>query len=833
MPAPKFKYRRVLRRAGAVLGLAVAGIAMVAGLLWGYLWFNRERVQQEALALVNSQLAAPLAVRSAELDVWSRFPDVSLRLNHVFCKDVLPAGSADTLFYLPQVYVQFAAWDLVRGQTTVKRLTLRGGRVEIRQYANGTGNYQFWKESTGPNPRVDLAGVRLENVRLRLEHPAHALESRVETLTLKGSIREDRMRAQLAWKLRLPRPNPTPDRPDWAVSGFVRLVQEGERTELQNGELRWEEWVLRLTGVFAPNDWRWTAAAEDLDLAALAQNLPSAWLPDPQTVNATGKANVQIKGRTVPAGTRVQAAVQLRETAVRLPSSGWEITGAQGQLTWDNGPRGRLEDAELRVRFTSDPADGTVVLRNFTAPELEAQLKVHLPLATALAWGGFRIVESADGQVSGNVRVAKNYAGWPQLSATGLDGANVSGTLALSRGKAKLHGTGAALENLTAQLTLRSPDAHLDECRFRVGGSDFSLTGPAYRTVDWGGTDPLFLDLNLSSRNLRMEDVLAWKVWEAQEPEGASTEPATPWDYRVQLGANQITYRKVTALRARGRVWSTGDRLDADQISFSTAEGTVSGAFSWVPQGPFTELNLDAQAQRVRLSTLLREFENFGQSELTADQLDGKANLAVVCAARFNEEGSLDPASLQAVVDFTLTNGQLKGYAPLQALARYADAKALENLQFGTLSNTLTVAQQTITVPPMAVENNALSLRLNGTHAFSGAVDYTVEFRLKEALSAQKKGTKRPRELDAYLAETSDPGKVWIPVRITGTADAPKITLNTQKAAQSSAQTVRSDFKKQGAELRQLLKPSEPKPVPAQKYIFEWEEESGDTTRIP
>jgi hypothetical protein len=184
-------------------------------------------------------------------------------------------------------------------------------------------------------------------------------------------------------------------------------------------------------------------------------------------------------------------------------------------------------------------------------------------------------------------------------------------------------------------------------------------------------------------------------------------------------------------------------------------------------------------------------------------------------------------------VDFTLTNGQLKGYAPLQALARYADAKALENLQFGTLSNTLTIAKQTITVPPMAVDNNALSLRLSGTHAFSGAVDYTVEFRLKEALSAQKKGTKRPRELDAYLAETSDPGKVWIPVRITGSTDAPKITLNTQKAAQSSAQTVRSDFKKQGAELRQLLKPSEPKPVPAQKYIFEWEEESGDSTRIP
>jgi hypothetical protein len=188
------------------------------------------------------------------------------------------------------------------------------------------------------------------------------------------------------------------------------------------------------------------------------------------------------------------------------------------------------------------------------------------------------------------------------------------------------------------------------------------------------------------------------------------------------------------------------------------------------------------------------------------------------------------PAQSQAVVDFTLAQGKLTGYAPLQALSKYADAEALQNLSFGTLTNTLTWKDGVLTVPPMAVDNNALSLKLHGTHRLNNTVDYTVQFRLKEALEAKK--TRRPKEWQAYIEEASDPGKVWIPVRITGPTDQLKITLDRTTAAKSSSQAVQADFKKQGKELRQLLQPAPPAAPKREKYIFEWEE-APDTNRVP
>jgi hypothetical protein len=554
----------------------------------------------------------------------------------------------------------------------------------------------------------------------------------------------------------------------------------------------------------------------------LANILPPAWLPDPQTIKATGALDLSIRGRTVPAGSRVQVTAKIRDAQINLPNNGWTIDQTNGTITWDNGPGGTWREAVLEARFTSDATDGTIRLTNFEAPTLVADLNVHLPLATALAWGGFRVVESATGAVRGNVRILQSYPSLTALAETALDGATVAGNLTLGRGSAKLYGTGATLENLEAKVSLQSPHALLEAVTFRVGKSDLRLTGTAQNSLAWGGTAPLFFDVDLSSRRLFVEDVLAWAVWNAEEPllPNQTQEPEAPWDYRLRLHAQNLTYQTFSATQASGTLWSTGDRLDGADFKLRASDGVLTGGFSWEPNGTGSVVLCNAKAQNVRLSSFLRSWDNFGQNELTHEHLDGKADLTVACRVPLNAQNDADPQSIQVVVDFTVREGRLRNYAPLQALSKYAQAQALENLRFGTLKNTIAVAQGVLTAPPMTVENNALTLKLYGTHSFDGTVDYTIQFRLKEALNAKK--SQRPSELNAFLAESNDPGNVWIPVRIYGPQDAPTITLDTKAAAQGSLQTVQADFKRQGSELRQLLKPAPAAQPAAEKYIFKW-----------
>jgi hypothetical protein len=241
----------------------------------------------------------------------------------------------------------------------------------------------------------------------------------------------------------------------------------------------------------------------------------------------------------------------------------------------------------LDARFTADAIDGTVQLTNFDAPTLEAELNVHLPLATALAWGGFRVVESATGEVRGNVRITQSYPSLTVLAEKALDGATVTGNLTLGRGSAKLYGTGATLEQLEARVSLQSPNALLETVTFRVGKSDLRLTGTAQNSLDWGGIEPLYFDVDLSSRQLFVQDVLAWAVWNAEEPPlpNQTPEAETPWDYRLRLHAQNLSYQTFSATEASGTLWSTGERLDGADFKLRASDGVLTGGFSWEPSG--------------------------------------------------------------------------------------------------------------------------------------------------------------------------------------------------------------------------------------------------------
>ena len=834
MPRPaSTRRRRILLGAGALVGTVLGGVLLAAGGL--ALWMHTHKAQwlQATVSRVNEQLAVPLNVQGADLDAWSHFPRIALRLDGVWCPEVLPKNSADTLFYLERAYVQFNAWDLLNGRAVVERIHVQNGRAKIRRYADGTDNYHFWKPSTGPNPQVDLHRIRLEGIALRVESEgAFAQECLLREGTLRGNLSPTGFQAQAEWDLEIPRWGGRIRRP-LPSTGSIVLEQKGDLLELHSGTFTLGPWELSATGTARPNDLAWKATANGLDIAALAELLPPEWLPDPRTVQATGRLDLTARGRTLPQGTRVIATARWHEGTLELPASGWKLNQTNATLTWDNGPAGAWTDAHLRIRFTSDAADGTASVRNFESPQCAAKLHVHLPLQTALAWGGFRTVQESSGQVTGTVEINKDFPSWAAASQTGMDGARVSGTLSVQKARALLHGTGLPLEQLSAELQLQSPHAQVAVCSFRVGQTDVRLTGTLENALDWGGTAPLFLDLRATSRRVELQNLLDWAVWEVSEPPlppGREPEPETPWDYRLAFFADQMAYRSFRAARAQGVLLTRGDRLEGSELRLQTAGGTASGSFVFSPQGSGSVLQAQAQARSIQLKTLLREWENFGQTQLTHQNVDGTAQLDVVCSVPLDAQGAPQPAQSQAVVDFTLAQGKLTGYAPLQALSKYADAEALQNLSFGTLTNTLTWKDGVLTVPPMAVDNNALSLKLHGTHRLNNTVDYTVQFRLKEALEAKK--TRRPKEWQAYIEEASDPGKVWIPVRITGPTDQLKITLDRTTAAKSSSQAVQADFKKQGKELRQLLQPAPPAAPKREKYIFEWEE-APDTNRVP
>jgi hypothetical protein len=86
-----------------------------------------------------------------------------------------------------------------------------------------------------------------------------------------------------------------------------------------------------------------------------------------------------------------------------------------------------------------------------------------------------------------------------------------------------------------------------------------------------------------------------------------------------------------------------------------------------------------------------------------------------------------------------LLNGELINYKPLAALSKFVSLTDLQNLKFAELNNTIEIREQTITIPKMLIENNAVNITLSGSQNFDNFIDYDLKVNLSEVLRKKLK----------------------------------------------------------------------------------------------
>ena len=130
----------------------------------------------------------------------------------------------------------------------------------------------------------------------------------------------------------------------------------------------------------------------------------------------------------------------------------------------------------------------------------------------------------------------------------------------------------------------------------------------------------------------------------------------------------------------------------------------------------------------------------------------------------------------------------------------------------------------------MLLENNALQLKVAGTHGFNQIVDYRFELQLRDMIGGRK--PKRSKSIDAYITEESSRGPIWVPIRATGPIDKLSIKLDGQSLRQEAKASIKQDWQKQAAEIKNSVKPTIYQAIaPEKKYEFEWNDGDQDSSR--
>jgi hypothetical protein len=155
------------------------------------------------------------------------------------------------------------------------------------------------------------------------------------------------------------------------------------------------------------------------------------------------------------------------------------------------------------------------------------------------------------------------------------------------------------------------------------------------------------------------------------------------------------------------------------------------------------------QLENVDIRRLFYAFDNFGQNGITYQSLEGKLYTQANISVGINNKGSLVPGSLNGNVYFSLRDGALVNYEPIQRIQKFVfKNRDLKNIRFAELKDSLIIKNDEVYIRRMEVQSNVMTLYIEGLYSMKGNTDISIQVPLNNFL--EKRANERPRNKGIY-----------------------------------------------------------------------------------
>ncbi|HSH66566.1 MAG TPA: AsmA-like C-terminal region-containing protein, partial [Bacteroidia bacterium] len=310
------------------------------------------------------------------------------------------------------------------------------------------------------------------------------------------------------------------------------------------------------------------------------------------------------------------------------------------------------------------------------------------------------------------------------------------------------------------------------------------------------------VEATLHSNHLNLNELLANK----QEGEARQSRYKLKFSEHINVNLNseieQLQFRNFEATDIKGIVKLKDKKLVVDPITFSTMNGsiTTSGLVDGSDTSKLT-VTCFSDVNKINISQMFLEFENFGQSTITNKNIKGEATFKIQFSSELSPELSMNMSKLYSSVDLSIENGELNNVEAMKSLSRFIDLKELENIRFATLKNQIEIKNEMIHIPKMEVKSSAIDLTASGTHSFDNRINYRIKLALNDLLARKAKRAKKENDEFGEVADDGL-GKTNLFLLMSGTVEKPVIKYDSKSAVQH----VKQDLKSEKQTVRSILK---------------------------
>lgn len=784
------------------------------------LYLFQDDIINYAVGEINKKLKAKVEVSQIEITFWKTFPNVSLDFHNVFIRDALPnASRADTLLYSDMVRLKFNPIDIWNEEYKVKELEIGKGTLQLKVNKKGKVNYDIVKSSNDAKSsefKLTLKSIRASDLRFSytnaIQEQTYATD--FKQLHLKGKFTDKKYSVRTEASLQIRRLQngriPIVINQPATTSVDIFVDREKNTVSLPNGILHLAGLPMKIKVFVNSHSVDASLVAKDLALTDVANKLSVQETEHINRFKGSGTASIRLKvhsALTADAYPYIDCSFNVKDGKLVEPMKHLTVSDLQvdGNYSTMKG-KGNEEVNLRRIAFhtTGRPFRGKLFIRRFHAPRYtgDAHGSVNLAVLHAL----FRLpkIDELTGNVDVDVdfKLATHYF----MNLPVVEVEDGAGTAVMKGVAVKLLGDSRRFEHVSGKVVMNQHEAALENLNVVLGRSDLNLNGH-FDHIDHFLQNRANLDITVVAQS-RQIDLADFNNTETATGSGeALRDWLLPDKIRgdARLDVDNIILGEHNFRNIHGNMTVGCRTILIEQLFGRNSEASVNGTLAVVESAPeYFDVSTSLHSNDLKFKPLFREWNNFEQSVITADNISGRAEVQLDLRAPFDMRNGILKEKIESQIHMKVYNGNLKNVQTFKELVaslktpktrlvlKKREIEALEgklnDIHFETLENIIYIKNSTITIPEMLISSSALDIKTEGTHTFDNQIDYRFSFRLREL--------KIQRDESEFGIVEDDGTGIRLYVRMYGSLDNPTIVWDGQSKKEQAKEN-REEAKKE------------------------------------
>ncbi len=753
---------RLTKRILKVLGIIIGFFVLVYVVLYVYVTSHKQSILKKVSSQISTKLNGEVTIKNAELNFFKHFPNMSVEIDGITIKDTMYPVHKHIFFQAEKVFVMLNIRRLIKQKDAVKGLTFQNASLYLYTDTSGYSNDYLLEGKKDSTKKTDespseilLEQVNLRNVHVVIDHrrKERMIDLDITKLNcdingsdsiLKLGLDSKILIHQLGFNL--------------AKGAYVKEKALNGQFEISFNRLQKQlffddidlevgDHPFTFSGRFNFDEERkynLTISTKKIDVAfgrslltdKISRAVSVATIEKPVDVQA------KLVGTLKPGEPLVNVSWQVKNNHVQTPVAAFANTSFEGSYTNQHMPSEPKSDENSRIEvhgFTGtwegiELRSKQVFIDNLVTPLLTCDLKSDFDLVTLNNLLQSSALQLTEGKGQLNI----TYKG--PLNQHGTITPIANGTITLQKGKLLYVPHNITLQNCSGTIVFQGADVAVENMYCEAEGNKINMKGSAKQLLAFIKVDPakINLDWSISSPSLNLEPfaplLQSRSKIAAKKTEGRFGETAQELDdmlekanINVNLTANEIKYKRFTGTALQASVRLVEENWMLNKVALQHGGGSMQMSGSLLAKSKqFHEVNLKVELNNIDVNRIMYAFNNFGQDGIASENLKGSLTADVNVQMNLDRNARL-ASNMDGVVNFSLKNGGLINYQPIQKVQTFFKNRDFKHIYFAELKNRLDIKDKEITINRMEIQSTAVTMFVEGFYSMKGNTDITIQ----------------------------------------------------------------------------------------------------------